>query len=246
MREAMALPLTTPPCTHVVVVDDNSWLPSMRRSLWVLAREARAAYATLYLDLGDEGGDDKGVEIAQLRDERRGGLAVGAEVIARMGGALHPPPPQDRHGRGAWEAKHSWRVSALGTPESVAECVLGRLREGGGFPVPPLPPPPPPLTESTASSSLLHRIDLALRAEVAALVAFHSGGRGGGGIDGKFLAAAKSRALAHAKSLGGGLEHSVRECGGGEEVGGAEVEGEEGLEQGLRVWSRAQLQAQLL
>lgn len=159
----------------LVLVDDNFYYTSMRRPYYVLAREARAAFVVLYVDAstadavaadasretGGAGSAD-GAERASARGLQ--GLKVGAAIIHNMAAKFEVP------GHATWERRHTWnlpRSSGLSREALVDAAVTVILQQvKSGVAVPPAVSPATKEEEESgdaASSSLLHRCDVALR-----------------------------------------------------------------------------------
>lgn len=100
---------------RLVLVEDNFYYRSMRRQYFVAAREARAAYAAVLLDVDA----DASVE----RDATRAPPArVGAPVIRRMAALLEPP------GDAPWEAVHVLCPPLRGGDCASTSDALGAMR----------------------------------------------------------------------------------------------------------------------
>jgi len=249
---------------RLVVVDDNSWLRSMRRPFYALARDAGASYLTLHLRLGS-------AEAALERTAARaggGGESVGAEVIARMASALQAPTAAE--GASNWEARYAWTIDASAPPAAVLEGAVQRLVDKvawAALPCPPVFAPPPPEGAGVnpgaapppapaGAASLLQEMELALRSAVGALLAASPRGGTVGGATGardaawagareggKALALAKKRALGNAQSWAsaGRLEEVMEAWVGALEEGGGSGVGGEGRGARLALWARAEL-----
>jgi predicted kinase len=249
-----------PGARSVVIADDNAWYRSMRRPLWALARDAGAAFLSLYLEVG-------AAEAAARDGARPPPAHVGFATIERMARALEAP------GGGSWEAPHAWVVDAAGADAArVAAVVVARLAGAGGadawraLPVPARPPPArnaegAAAARAAAAESLLHQVDLALRRSVgrvaAAARAAGGGGEGrgggsGGGVNsgGEAWAAAKAVALSLAKAAAatGALQAALGGWPNGEDGSDGDGEGsagEGGALQRLQAWADARIEGAL-
>lgn len=176
------------PC--VIVSDDNAWLRSMRRELWALARDARAAFVSLHVDVN--------ADVAVERDAARA-APVGEDVVRRMAAAFEPPSSCAR--AHPWEARHARSIEGTAplhtVTASVESVLLGTgtdLLTEAALPDSNAAPawvslwqglvPPAPLGESSAAveaartscaASIVHQVDLALRKAVGEVLSRPSG-----------------------------------------------------------------------
>jgi tRNA uridine 5-carbamoylmethylation protein Kti12 len=160
---------------RLILVDDNSWLRSMRRLLYVAARDAAepCAFAVLHLSLDADTCIAR--DVSRRADER-----VGEATIRKM--LTHFEPPGMCNDR-CWECVHSTTVSAAFPLDELASDAeaLARALFATSTHVPARPVEGISLAERQAErertmASLSHHADLWLRARVSALVQDESGG----------------------------------------------------------------------
>jgi tRNA uridine 5-carbamoylmethylation protein Kti12 len=160
---------------RLVLVDDNSWLRSMRRQLYVAARDAAepCAFAVLHLSLD--------ADTCIARDTaRRAEERVGEATIRKM--LAHFEPPGMCNDR-CWECVHSTTQNAASPLDELSRDVevLARALFTTSAHVPARPVEGISLAERQAQrertmASLSHHADLWLRARVSAFVQGESGG----------------------------------------------------------------------
>lgn len=203
----------------LIIVDDNAWLKSMRRALWVLARDAQCAFCTLWVDACE-------AEAGARNAARDASARISGDTFARMALAFEPPTAS------TWESASALRVEAgaiAGGADAVVATARALLAAHGWerSRVPPLPDVQDAIAAALERERLrrdvLAAADAALRAAVAARHAARA-------ADIAELPARKARALAAARAL---LTGGVFEA--------AMAWGEDGAASRISSWAEARL-----
>lgn len=151
---------------RLVLVDDNMQYRSMRRDVYVLARDRRLAYLQLHVACD--------LAVALARNAERDGLRrVPPAVLERMAGAFEAPQP----GRHGWEAATLTVDTSRPTSSSLAVAQLWDMLWSAWGAAPPLLPTAEELEQSrlearlAVAASSVHGLDLRTRKLVSEAVA---------------------------------------------------------------------------